>query len=117
MLVENFFFRNVTIGEVSNAVITIDFNYEEGTKGGFTPVMRNFVVENVTSRKSKYVMDAQGFVNAPIYGLKVKNCVFDNVTNGAIAENLVDTSLENVRINGKVINDIKTVKVAPPKRG
>lgn len=116
-LLENFYFRNVVIGEVSNAVITIDFNYEEGAKGDFTPIMRNFVVENVTSKKSKYAMDAQGFANAPIYGIKIKNCTFDNVASGAIAENLKDTSLENVRINGKVINDINTVKVAPPKRG
>jgi polygalacturonase len=116
-LLENFYFRDVTIGEVSNAIITIDFNYEEGAKGKFTPVMRNFVVENVTSKKSKYAMDAQGFENAPIYGLRVKNCTFDNVQNGAIAENLKDSSLENVRINGKVINDINTVRVAPPTKG
>ena len=62
-------------------------------------------------------MDEQRFDNEPIYGIKIKNCTFDNVASGAIAENLKDTSLENVRINGKVINDINTVKVAPPKRG
>lgn len=116
-LLENFYFRKVNIGEVSNAIITIDFNYEEGRKGAFTPVMRNFVVENVTSKKSKYAMDAQGFENAPIYGLKVKNCTFDNVESGAIADNLKDSSLENVRINGKIVNDINTVRVAPPKKG
>lgn len=116
-LLENFYFRKVNIGEVSNAIITIDFNYEEGKKGGFTPVMRNFVVENVTSKKSKYAMDAQGFENAPIYGLKVKNCTFDNVESGAIADNLKDSSFDNVRVNGKLINDINTIRVAPPKKG
>jgi len=115
-LLENFYFRNITIGEVSHAVITIDFNYEEGAKGAYTPVMRNFYVENVTSRKSKYAMDAQGFVNAPIYNLKIKNCTFDNVTDGAIAENLKDVSLENVKVNGKIINDVSAIKVAPPKK-
>jgi len=95
----------------------IDFNYEEGAKGGFTPVVRNYVVENLTSGKSEYAMDAQGLANAPIYGLKIKNSRFDNVANGAIAENLKDASLENVKINGKVVSDINTVKVAPKKKG
>ena len=113
---ENFYFRNVTIGEVSHAVITIDFNYEEGAKGDHTPVMRNFNVENVTSRKSKYAMDAQGFPNAPIVNLKIKNSTFDNVASGAIAENLKDVSLENVKVNGKIINDVSAIKVAPPKK-
>jgi polygalacturonase len=116
-LLENFYFRNITVGQVAHAVITIDFNYEEGAKGGFTPVVRNYVVENLTSGKSEYVMDAQGLANAPIYGLKIKNSTFDNVKNGAIAENLKDASLENVKINGKVVSDISTVKVAPRKKG
>lgn len=115
-LLENFYFRNVTIGEVSHAVITVDFNYEEGAKGEHTPVMRNFYVENVTSRKSKYAMDAQGFPNAPVENMQIKNCTFDSVTEGAIAENMKGVSLENVKINGKTINDINEVKVAPPKK-
>lgn len=61
-------------------------------------------------------MDAQGFANAPIYGLKIKNSTFDNVESGAIAENLKDVSLENVKINNKVINDINIIKVAPPRK-
>ena len=43
------------VGQVAHAVITIDFNYEEGDNGKFTPVVRNFVVEDLKSGKSKYV--------------------------------------------------------------
>ncbi len=116
-LLENFYFRNISVGQVAHAVITIDFNYEEGAKGGFVPVVRNYVVENLTSGKSEYAMDAQGLANAPIYGLQIKNSRFDNVKNGAIAENLKDASLENVKINGKTVSDIGSVKVAPKKKG
>jgi polygalacturonase len=115
-VLENFYFRNVTIGEVSHAVITVDFNYEEGAKGEYTPVMRNFYVENVTSRKSEYLMDAQGFTNAPVVNIQIKNCTFDNVEKGAISENVQKVSLENVKVNGKQITDINAVKVAPPKK-
>ncbi|HEY8563112.1 MAG TPA: glycoside hydrolase family 28 protein [Pyrinomonadaceae bacterium] len=115
-LLENFYFRNVRVGEVSHAVITVDFNYEEGAKGEYTPVMRNFYVENVNSRKSKYAMDAQGFPNAPVENMQIKNSTFDNVADGAIAENMKGILLENVKINGKPVNDINAVKVAPPKK-
>ena len=32
-LLENFYFRNIEVGQVAHAAITIDFNYEEGAKG------------------------------------------------------------------------------------
>jgi polygalacturonase len=117
-LLENFYFRNITVGEVAHAIITIDFNYEEGKRGQYTPVMRNFIAENVKSGKSKYVMDAQGFENAPIYNIQIKNSTFDNVENGIMAANLKDTKLENVRINGKLVKDISEVaaKVVPTKK-
>ena len=116
-LLENFYFRNITVGQVSHAVITIDFNYEEGAKGKYTPVMRNFVVENLKSGKSKHAMDVQGFENAPIYNLQIKNSTFDNVANGAVVANLKDTKLENVSINGKNVTDVNQVaiKIAPRK--
>jgi len=62
-------------------------------------------------------MDAQGFPNAPIENMQIKNCTFDNVTDGAIAENIKKVSLENVKVNGKLINDVAAIKVAPPKKG
>jgi polygalacturonase len=117
-LLENFYFRNITVGQVAHAIITIDFNYEEGAKGKYTPVMRNFVAENIKSGKSKYVMDAQGFENAPIYGIQIKNSTFENVENGIMAANLKDTKLENVRVNGKLVKDVSEVaaKVVPTKK-
>lgn len=108
-LLENFYFRNIQIGQVAHAAITIDFNYEEGKKGAFTPVMRNFTVENLTSGKSKYALDAQGFDNAPIENLTIKNSTFANVTNGAVAANLTNPKLENVKINGKTVADINAI--------
>ncbi len=116
-LLANFYLRHITVGRVAHAVITIDFNYEEGKKGKYTPVMRNFVVENLKSGKSKHAIDAQGFENAPIYNLQIKNSTFDNVANGAVVANLKDTSLENVKINGKTITDVNQVaiKIEPRK--
>ncbi len=105
-LLENFFFRNITIGQVAHAVVTIDFNYEEGAKGGYIPVMRNYVVENVTSGKSEYGVDIQGLANAPVYDVSIKNTTFDNVQKGNITANIKGVKLDNFKINGKVVNDL-----------
>jgi polygalacturonase len=105
-LLENFYFRNITVGQVAHAVITIDFNYEEGAKGIFTPVMRNYFVENVRSRKSKHGLDVQGLNNAPVQNLSLKNCVFDNVEKGNVIANLQGARLEKVKFNGKLVKEI-----------
>jgi polygalacturonase len=105
-LLENLYFRNITVGQVAHAVITIDFNYEEGAKGNFIPVVRNYVVENLKSGKSKHALDVQGLSNAPIYAIKLKDCIFDNVAQSNVVANLKDTVLENVRLNGKVIESL-----------
>jgi polygalacturonase len=105
-LLENFYFRNINIGQVAHAAITIDFNYEEGEKGKFTPVVRNFVVNDLRSGKSKYALDVQGFKNAPIYNLRLENCTFDKVENPSIVKNVENMVLENVRLNGKVVSSL-----------
>jgi polygalacturonase len=105
-LLENFYFRNINIGQVAHAAITIDFNYEEGEKGKFTPVMRNFVVSDLRSGKSKFALDVQGFKNAPIYDLRLQNCTFDKVESPSIVKNVENLVLDNVRLNGKVVSSL-----------
>jgi polygalacturonase len=102
-LLENLHFRNIEVGQVAHAVITIDFNYEEGAKGSFTPVVRDYTVDGLRSTKSKLALDVQGLANAPIVNLKLTNCTFDNVAEGNVVKNVKDATLENVTINGKRI--------------
>src|SRR5262249_18433889 len=49
---EHIYMRNVTVGQVAESVLSIDFNYEEGSKGDFKPIARDIEVRGVTSRKS-----------------------------------------------------------------
>jgi polygalacturonase len=105
-LLENIFFRNITVGQVAHAVLTVDFNYEEGAKGKFTPVVRNLSVENLKSGKSRYALDVQGFSNAPVYDLRLKDCTFENVERPAIVKNVSGLKLENVKVNGSVVDKL-----------
>src|SRR5438874_2072897 len=102
---ENFYFRNIEVGQVRDAVLTVDFNYEEGEKGPFTPVVRNVVVNNLRSGKSARALDLQGFKNAPIYNVRLADCTFDNVAKENMVKNVQGLELKNVRINGKIVAD------------
>jgi polygalacturonase len=103
-LLENLHFRNIQVGQVAHAVITIDFNYEEGSKGTFTPVVRNYTVDKLTSGKSKHALDVQGLSGAPIFNLRLTNCTFENVAEASIVKNVKDATFDNVKINGRVVD-------------
>ena len=60
-VLENVFMRNVTIGRVSEAVLTIDLLYEEGARGAFPPIVRNIQLDHITSTASPRVLYIRGF--------------------------------------------------------
>ena len=93
-VIENVFFSDTTIGQVAQAVLDIDFNYEEGKGGPFQPVVQNVQLENLTSHKSRYRMTLRGFENAPITGVTLRNCKFENVAEKDIVENVRDLKID-----------------------
>jgi polygalacturonase len=101
--IENIFFRNVTIGQVAESVIEIDFFYEEGQGGPFKPVVSNVVVSDVTCGKSKYGIYLRGYKDAPIRGLTMSNCKFDNAEKANFLENVESVKMTNVTVNGKPV--------------
>lgn len=101
-LLENLFFRDIEVGRVAHAVITIDFNYEEGEKGAYIPVVRNFYVKNLKSHGSRHAVDLQAFKHAPIINLQMEDCTFENVTRPSIVKNVTGMSVKNVKVNGEL---------------
>ena len=99
--VENIFTRDIEIGEVKLAVLTINFLYEEGDAGNFTPSVSNVVLENITSKKSSYALWIKAYERSPIIGLRIENCRFENVENGNVIENVNNPVINSVKINGK----------------
>jgi hypothetical protein len=92
--------RDITVGQVKEAVLLIDFFYQDNEKGDCKPVVRNINMENVTSKKSKYALFLRGFGNAPITDVRLKNCALDNVSDSDVISNVKNLVLENVKING-----------------
>jgi polygalacturonase len=103
-LLENIYVRDLTVGQVATAAIAIDFYYEEGESGKFTPIVRNVDIRNLQSQKAKYALYFRGFKNAPITNVTIENCDFGGVAEENVLENAKEISLRNLKINGKIVN-------------
>lgn len=103
---ENFYYRNNTIGTVSRAVIEIDFNYEEGAKGEHIPLVRNVQIDGLTCGSGNRAVDLQGLDNAPIYEISLKNCKFGEMKNPSVVKNVKGLKLDRVSIGGKSVSSL-----------
>jgi polygalacturonase len=104
--VEHVYMRDVTVGQVAEAVVTINLFYEEGDAGAFPPVVREIDVRNVTSGRSEYGLLLRGYAHTPIRDVRVTDCTFDNVAKGDLVEGVAGLTLRNVRVNGKARNEV-----------
>ena len=97
-ILENVFMRNVTIGRVAEAVLTIDLLYEEGARGEHMPIVRNVEIDNVTSTGSPRVMFVKGFDGAIVENIRFKNSTFSGVTSAEVLSHARKVSFDNVTI-------------------
>ncbi len=100
-VVENVFMRNIKVGEVSEAVVKIDFYYEEGDSGSFTPIVRNIEVKNIESEKSKFGVWIRAYSRSPAENIHIESCTFNNVAEPNVIENVKNLDLIDVKINSK----------------
>ncbi len=105
--IENVYVRNITVGQVKEAVLLIDFFYQDVEKGDYKPVVRNINLENVTSQKSKHALYLRGFDDAPITAVTLKNCVMENNAADNVVSNVKGLVLENVKINGQIVQYVE----------
>ena len=104
-VIERVAMRQVTVGQVAEAVMTADFFYEEGDAGPFTPVLRDVDVREVTSRKSQYAFLLRGYERSPIANVRVTDCTFEGVQKPDVIESVRDLVLTNVRVDGRLRNE------------
>jgi polygalacturonase len=97
-VIENVYMRNVEIGRVAEAVLTIDFLYDTGDKGPHRPVLRNVSVERVTSTSSPRVMWIVGFPGTVIEGVRFSECTFRGVEAAEVLVHAGSVSFNNVNI-------------------
>jgi polygalacturonase len=100
-VVENVYFRNIKVGEVADAVMQIDYYYEEGDAGSFTPLVQNVELKNIESSKSKFGIWIRAYDRSPATKIHIESCTFNNVAEPNVLENVKDLSIINVKVNSK----------------
>lgn len=92
--IENIFFRNIEVGEVSESIVRVNMRYTITADSSevFIPEVENIYIENVTSEKSKYGIYIDGYSDEyPVKNLNITNCKFENAEKGdkiKFAENI-----------------------------
>jgi unsaturated rhamnogalacturonyl hydrolase len=97
-VIENINVRGVKIGRVARAVLSVEFDYEEGANGPHKPVLRDVRIENVTSKSSGSVAIVTAFPGAVIEGVRLKDCTFAGVERADLLKHSGSLTFENVTI-------------------
>ena len=97
-VIENINISNVKIGRVRRAVLSVEFDYEEGANGPHKPVLRHVRLANVTSDSSERVSIITAFPGAVIEDLRMDNCVFHRVEAADLLKSADAPALHNVII-------------------
>ena len=92
------------IGQVAHAVVTIDFNYEEGSHGPEHPVVRNIEIRDVTCKKAERALDIRGFPDAKIRNVRLERCTVESAAKANVVENVEGLALADVMVNGKRVD-------------
>jgi polygalacturonase len=100
-VLEHIYMRDVTVGEVADAVLAVDFYYEEGEHGAYVPAVRTVAMERVRSTKSTYALYLRGFARAPITDIRITDCTFDGVAKGNVLEHVEGLVFRGTTINGR----------------
>jgi len=101
---EHIYMRDVTVGQLADAVLQIDFLYEEGANGSFPPVVRDVELLRVTSKKSNYGLYLRGYEKGTIADVRVVDCTFDGVAKPDVVEHVTGLVRRNVSVNGQKVS-------------
>jgi polygalacturonase len=97
-VIENVFMRNIKVGQVRDAVLQVDFVYEEGANGRYKPVARNITMENIIVKQTPRVLNVVGFPGAEISGVRIRNSTFNGVTKDDVVTE-ADVNLIDCRVS------------------
>ncbi|MGN6541955.1 MAG: glycoside hydrolase family 28 protein [Ginsengibacter sp.] len=102
-VMKNFYFRNIKVGEVREAVFKINMVYEKekAAKCNFPPTLTGVYVKNVTSEKSKYGIYVEGLQSKPVKDIFIVDCNFKNVEKEYFVKDAENLNVENTEVNGK----------------
>ncbi len=104
-VLENFYARAIRVGQVAEAAIIVDFQYDEGDAGTFTPVLRNIFIDSLTCAKGEYAILIHAYKRSPVTNLHLTNCTFTNIDKPNVMDGVSGVHMTNVFLNGKKITE------------
>ncbi|NNC12526.1 glycoside hydrolase family 28 protein [Planctomonas sp. JC2975] len=99
--------RNMTIEEVADAVLIVDFFYGEGAGHGFNPVVKNISLQDVRVGTASYPLYAVGYPDDLITNISLTNVLVDTAKRSSVSKYTDNVTFTNVWVNGQ--------KTEPPK--
>ncbi|QBN19523.1 glycoside hydrolase family 28 protein [Flavobacterium nackdongense] len=106
-LIENFYVRNIEIGEVNEAVLKVDmfYNVHGNQEGSFIPRIENISLENVKVKYGgKFSILALGRKDSKIKNITLNNVLIEKVNTPFSIENVENLKFINTYINGALAN-------------
>ncbi|WP_281298711.1 glycoside hydrolase family 28 protein [Flavobacterium limnophilum] len=107
-LIENFYVRNIEIGQVKEAVLKVDmfYNVHGNQTGNFIPRIENISLENVKVKNAgKYSILAKGYAASPIKNITFKKVTIDKVGTPFSIENVSNLNFIETYINGELVKN------------
>jgi len=101
-VLKNFYFRNLEVGTVHEAVVKINMHYagEQGPGCNYPPRLENVFVSHVRSRKSQYALYIEGLDDVPVSHISIRDCDFENVAKPNFIRDARDLDVRQTIING-----------------
>ena len=107
-LIENFYVRNIEIGQVREAILKVDmfYNVHGNQTGNFIPRIENISLENVKVKNGgKYSILAKGYKESPIKNITFKNVTIEKVGTPFSIENVNNLNFIDTYINGELVKN------------
>lgn len=98
-VIENIDIRNIEISRVRVSAISLELDYEEGSRGEHRPVLRDVTIENVNVQSCGQVLNVGGIPGVVIENVVVKNSTFNGVRKADRISRAEAPRMENVVVN------------------
>jgi polygalacturonase len=103
-VVEHVRVRRFTIENQTEAAIRFETNYHGHRGENHPPVFRDFVIEDVTCKKSNaYAIYAEGHAEAPVKDILIRRVTVDEAKQPLWIKHVENFRLEDVSVNGKTL--------------
>lgn len=105
-VVEDVYVRDNDVPQQGGQAVWVDFRYEEGDAGAFTPTVRDVYIEDLHSVGGSHAVYLRGYARSPVTNINIVNSSFTDVDTAMLAENVQGLRLVNVEINGEAADTV-----------